>query len=957
MNVKVKAKPSANPLNRLHDYGQAVWLDFLSRRFIAEGGLKKLIEQDGLTGVTSNPSIFEKAINSSTDYDAQLKAAVASDDCDAMALYERLAIEDIRQAADALRRVYDRTEGCDGYVSLEVSPYLAMDTEATVVEARRLWKAVGRRNLMIKVPATKAGLPAIRQLTGEGVNVNITLLFSQRVYEDVVEAYLAGLENLVAQGGDPDRVSSVASFFVSRIDVAVDKLIEERIRQANEAGERETLARLRGKVAIANAKLAYQRYKRLFAGARWEKLRDKGARVQRLLWASTGTKNKNYSDVLYVEELIGTDTINTVPPTTMDAFRDHGKARASLDENIDEASQTMAALDRCGISIEKVTAKLIEDGVKLFADSFDKLLGAVARKRAANLGEKLDSQTRKLSPDWEKMVVDSLELWRREGNVRRLWAGDARLWTGRDEAKWLGWLNVVGEQHKRIEALSNLANEIQRAGFTHVLLLGMGGSSLGPEVFAETFGRLNGGAELLVLDSTDPAQIRTVESKIDPARTLFIVSSKSGSTLEPNILKKYFLEFAKRAVGPGQAGSRFIAITDPGSPLQKIAERDRFRHIAYGIPSIGGRYSALSDFGLVPAAVMGLDLGRLLTAAQTMVYSCAASVPPADNPGAVLGNILGTLGKAGRDKITIIASPGIADFGAWLEQLLAESTGKQGKGLIPIDAEPLGPPDVYSTDRLFVYVRLSSEANAKQDDAVAVLERAGHPVVRIAVTDRYHIGQEFFRWEFATAVAGSILGINPFDQPDVEASKVETRELTSAYERTGKLSPETALLSEGGVALFADAKNGKAFAKAGTLVECLAAHFARIRDGDYCALLAYVERNKQHRDALQDIRVLIRDRKRVATCLGFGPRFLHSTGQAYKGGPNTGVFLQITCDDAADLQVPDQKYTFGVVKAAEARGDFEVLAERGRRVLRVHLGSNVAAGLATLKEAVQQALG
>jgi glucose-6-phosphate isomerase len=484
----------------------------------------------------------------------------------------------------------------------------------------------------------------------------------------------------------------------------------------------------------------------------------------------------------------------------------------------------------------------------------------------------------------------------------------------------------------------------------------MGGSSLGPEVFSETFKRQTGWPELLVLDSTDPAQIRTIESKIDPARTLFIVSSKSGSTLEPNILKQYFFACAERAVGADKVGSRFVAITDPGSTLQKIAECDRFRHIAFGVQSIGGRYSVLSDFGLVPAAVMGLDIEELLGKTGTMVRSCGADVPAADNPGVVLGTVLGVLGKLGRDKVTIVVSPGIADFGAWLEQLLAESTGKDGKGLIPVDTEPLGVPIVYGQDRLFVYARLSGEADAKQDDAVEALERAGHPVVRIAVTDRHHIGQEFFRWEFATAVAGSILGINPFNQPDVEASKDKTRELTAAYERAGTLPPETALLEEAGLALFADDKNRKVFVKAKTVVEVLVAHFERVKTGDYCALLAYVERNKRHRDALQDIRVLIRDRKRVATCLGFGPRFLHSTGQAYKGGPNTGVFLQITCDDATDLKVPDQKYTFGVVEAAEARGDFRVLAERDRRVLRVHLGTHVAAGLTTLNEAIRQAL-
>jgi transaldolase / glucose-6-phosphate isomerase len=956
MNIHHQTKESLNPLRRLPDFGQAVWLDFLARRFIAEGGLKRLIETDGLTGVTSNPSIFEKAIGGSTDYDAALKAAESAGDRDVMSLYERLAIADIQNAADALRPVYEATERRDGYVSLEVSPYLAMDTDATVAEARRLWRSVGRENLMIKVPATKAGLPAIRALIGEGINVNITLLFSQHVYEDVVEAYLAGLENLVARGGDPGKVASVASFFVSRIDVAVDVLIEERLRWTNQADMRARLSGLRGKVAIANAKLAYRRFKRLFAGARWEKLSAKGAHVQRLLWASTGTKNPAYSDVLYVEELVGTDTVNTMPPSTMDAVRDHGKVRASLAENIGEAEQTMAALAGCDISIDAVTQKLVEEGVQLFADAFDKLLGAVARKRAVALGDKLDSQSIKLPAALEKAVAASLEAWRHDGNVRRLWAGDASLWTDTDEAKWLGWLDITEEQSARLDSLLRLADDIARQDFSHAVLLGMGGSSLGPEVFSDVFGRLDNHPELLVLDSTDPAQIRTIESKIDPARTLFIVSSKSGSTLEPNILKQYFFECAKRAVGGDEAGSRFIAITDPGSKLQTVAEHDRFRRIAFGIPSIGGRYSVLSDFGLVPAAVMGLDIARLLSTAQEMVRSCGAYVPPADNPGVVLGTVLGVLGKAGRDKVTIVASPGIADFGAWLEQLLAESTGKHGKGLIPVDAEPLGPPDVYGDDRLFVYVRLSGEADDKQEGAVAAFERAGRPVVRIVVADRYHIGQEFFRWELATAVAGAILGINPFDQPDVEASKVKTRELTVAYEKSGALPAETALLSEAGLTLFADQRSSNTFGRAGTLVEYLRAHFGHIREGDYCALLAYVERNKHHLAALQDIRVLIRDRKRVATCLGFGPRFLHSTGQAYKGGPNSGVFLQITCDDSVDLQVPGQKYTFGIAKAAEARGDFEVLAERERRVLRVHLGVHVAAGLTVLTDAIRQAL-
>ena len=948
-----------NPLRSLQEYGQAVWLDFVARRFLTDGGLQKLIEEDGLRGVTSNPAIFEKAIGHSEDYDDSLKAAEAHADFEVKALYERLAVEDIQQAADILRPVYQTTKRRDGFVSLEVSPYLAMGTDGTVEEARRLWRAVDRENLMIKVPGTAPGLPAIRTLLGEGINVNVTLLFSQTVYDQVADAYLGGLEDLVAQGGDPRRVASVASFFVSRIDSAIDKQIEERLAGVNDPGLRAALEGLRGKVAIANAKLAYQRYKRLFSGPRSERLVAEGARPQRLLWASTGTKNPAYRDVLYIEELIGADTVNTMPPATMDAFRDHGLQRASLEQGVAEAERVMATLARVGISIDEVTAKLVEDGVQLFADAADQLLGAVASKRAILLGSRLNRQSHTLPAAFDEVVNEALEDWRRHGKIRRLWAGDATLWTGKDEPDWLGWLTIVGEERARLDQLRAFAEEVRAAGFRHVLLLGMGGSSLGPEVLAQTFGRQVNAPELLVLDSTDPAQIREFESRIDPARTLFIVSSKSGGTLEPNVLKQYFFERVRQAVGQEQAGRHFIAITDPGSSMQQVAERDRFRHVFFGKPSIGGRYSVLSDFGMVPAAAMGLDLPRFLEATSAMVRSCCASAPPAQNPGVVLGAIMGTLGRRGRDKVTIVASPAIAGLGAWLEQLLAESTGKQGKGLIPVDGEPLGPPEVYGDDRLFAYLRLNEDVDGGQDQAVAALEAAGQPVVRIDIADRYQIGQEFFRWEIATAVAGSIIGINPFDQPDVEASKVRTRELTSVYERDGALPEETPVFEGDGFKLFADPANARTLRTAGepgAVASYLKRHLDRLGPGDYCTLLAYVARNEGHHEQLQAIRRLIRDRKRVATCLGFGPRFLHSTGQAYKGGPNSGVFLQITCDDEVDLEVPGQKYSFGIVKAAQARGDFEVLAERGRRALRTHLGADVESGLGALEDAVRQAL-
>jgi len=570
-------------------------------------------------------------------------------------------------------------------------------------------------------------------------------------------------------------------------------------------------------------------------------------------------------------------------------------------------------------------------------------------------------QTFKLPEALASSVNKTIDDWRSGDKVRRLWKHDASLWTGTDEANWLGWLDITDEQIAHRENFRRLAEDAKSGGFSDVLLLGMGGSSLCPEVLENTFGRISGFPQLHVLDSTDPAQIKAFEQKIDVAKTLFVVSSKSGSTLEPNIFKQYFFEKAKQAVGAERAGSRFIAITDPGSKLEQVAKADRFRHVMHGVPSIGGRYSALSNFGMVPAALMGIDTDKLLERTAAMVKACAASVAVEDNPGAMLGIVLGTAAKSGRDKVTIVTSPGVSDLGAWLEQLLAESTGKQGKGIIPVDREALGPSDVYGNDRVFAYLRLGSAPDAEQDAKVAALEKAGQPVIRVSVADVYDLGQEFFRWEIATAVAGSIIGINAFNQPDVEASKIVTRNLTSEYEKSGSLPAEAPVLDDGGIKLFTDMKNEDALAKTAgsdkSLVGYLRAHFATLGKGDYFALLAYTQMNVAHEAQLQKMRHALRDKKRVATCLGFGPRFLHSTGQAYKGGPNSGVFLQITCEDAADLPVPGQKYTFGVVKAAQARGDFQVLAERGRRALRVHLGKDVESGLSRLGASFLQALG
>ena len=937
---------TASPLSDLEALGQSVWFDNMRRALLTSGELERMMREDGLSGLTSNPSIFEKAIVGSTDYDDALAELRGGSPPDAKSVYEGLAIADLRGAADVFRAVYEHTDAGDGYVSMEVSPELAHDTAGTVAEARRLWASVDRPNLMIKVPGTPEGIPAITKLIAAGINVNITLLLSTEVYERVVEAYLAGLEDLLADGGDVSRVASVASFFVSRVDSAIDPRVSKRVQ---------------GKVGIANAKVTYDRFRELFDDERFQTLRAHGAQVQKVLWASTSTKNAAYPELMYVESLIGPDTVDTIPPATYESFKALGTARATLTEGVEEAQAVLEALAEEGVSLDEVTAALLDEGVEKFEQAFGKLLTSIERSLSGPTKLRAGELTRSLPAELEAEVSGVIADWGEHGKVGRMWAHDQTLWTGGDEGGWLGWLGVAMDQLAHAHRFTALVDDIRSAGFKDAVLLGMGGSSLCPQVLSLTFASQTAGLpHLRVLDSTDPQQIETLADELDLKRTLFFVSSKSGTTLEPNIFAAYFHARVTELVGAEKAGRRFIAITDPGSPLEKLAERDGYRAVFHGLRSIGGRYSALSDFGVIPGAACGVDVSTLLDNAERMAHSCAACVPAADNPGLVLGAVIGTCATSGRDKLTLVTSSGIRDFGAWLEQLLAESTGKHGKGVIPVDREPVGEPDAYGADRLFVYLRLASEHDDEQDAKVNALEDAGHPVVRIPVYSVYHLGDEFFRWEFATAVAGSIIGIDPFDQPDVEDAKVAARELTDAYEHTGWL-PDLEPFYEGeGFGLFADERNAKEIRKAahqdGSFDGFLAAHLSRVEPGDYVALLAYVPMTREHEWLLSEIRVLIRDHLRVATCVGFGSRFQHSTGQVYKGGPNSGVFLQITCHDSVELPAPGHTYTFGTVKEAQARGDFDVLARRDRRALRVHLALDATEGLRALRDAVTRVL-
>jgi len=939
-----------NRVKQLEQYGQSVWLDFLSREFVHGSEFHRMIEEDGLKGMTSNPAIFEKAFSQGTAYDDDIRRQT-DEGCSVGTIFRRLSVADIQTACDALRPVYDRNNRADGFVSIEVSPYIGFDTDASIAEARALWKEVARPNLMVKIPGTREGVPAIRQCLSEGININITLLFARSAYEAVLEAYLSALETL-SQKGRIDSVASVASFFVSRIDSKVDAELDRRMAQAD-GDTRKTLESLKGKIAIANAKLAYQHYNQVSASERWKNLAAKGARPQRLLWASTSTKNKAYPDTLYVDTLIGRDTINTMPPETLEAFRDHGHLAATLDADVDTARNQLAQLEKLGVSLDRITDELVTEGVEKFAEAADQLYTALAQKRAKILGKKLLAANFALA-DAAAKVDNQISVWTKAGNVRRLWARDKSLWTGADEDRWLGWLDISQRELADVGTLEAFARDVRGEGAKDTALLGMGGSSLGAEVLGETLGR-DGWPKLHVLDSTDPEQVLSVERATTPATTLYLVSSKSGSTLEPNILRDHFLHVTREAGENGKAGARFAAITDPGSALEQEAKRDGFRNIFLGDPAIGGRFSVLSKFGLVPAATAGIDVGRLLKEAECMRESCADMVPPSANPGIRLGIALGVLARDyGRDKITIVASPEVASVGAWLEQLIAESTGKKGKGLIPVDKEPIGAPEAYGNDRVFVHLCFGdSDAHGV---ALSALSQRGHPVIRLAINDKYQIAQIFFVWEIAIGVAGAVIGINPFDQPDVEATKQKTRALTDRIERGDSPSRQRPDFVHDGVFVFADPAIKKGCAEARSLAECLRLHLNRLGANDYFALLAYMQRNADHETALERLRLRVRDTKRVATCLGFGPRYLHSTGQAYKGGLNSGVFLTLTCDHKEDVPLENRKLSFGAVELAQAQGDFDVLTERGRRAMRVHL-HDVSRGLGALSDAVTQALG
>ncbi len=905
-----------NPIQQLRELGQSVWYDNMYRALIDTGELQRMIDV-GVTGLTSNPTIFEKAISSSDDYDHSLLAH-ATEGRGPSDLFEALAIEDIQAAADLLRPVYEDTAGADGFASLEVNPHLAHDTEGTIQAAQRLFAALDRPNVMIKVPATPEGVPAIRSLIGQGININVTLIFSLRMYSRVREAYLSGLEDLVSAGGDLARVSSVASFFVSRVDTAVDGLIEQ--------GNGDLEPQL-GKAAVANAKIAYQDFTETFDAGRFRTLSQHGARAQRPLWASTSTKNPNYSDVMYVETLIGPDTVNTMPDATLAAFLEHGVARRSISEGVCEARESIEALEDGGVSMDAVTTQLMHDGVKAFADSFDQLIDNIVIKRDMLLAR--SAMPARVSLGKARATVDeAVAALQTNDTVARIWSGDHTLWSDSptEIVDRLGWLDVAASMLGEVPHLNAFAAQVRQDEFTHAVLLGMGGSSLGPEVLRQCLGPLAGWPELVVLDSTVPAAVRSVAESIDLTRTLFIVSSKSGTTIEPNTLYKYFRRQVEAVVGVSDAGSRFVAVTDPGTPLESLARRDGFRRVFLNPDNIGGRYSVMSFFGLVPAVVAGYDIRRLLDGAVAMQTRCAPGGRVADNPGAWLGAVVGSIAGAGRDKLPLLCSPSLEPFGLWVEQLIAESLGKDGRGIVPIVGEPPGAVADYGDDRQFVCLTLTGE-DSPADALADRLAADGHPVIRYELDDIYALGAEFYRWEFAVATAGAVMRVHPFDQPDVQRAKELTQAVLDSYELSGR-APE--------------------LESRGSLVDLVRSS----EPGDYLAILAYLHQDPEVDSALSGLRSALLSDHRLPTTFGYGPRYLHSTGQLHKGGSDNVAALVLTAPHTEDIEIPDSGVTFGVLADAQAAGDIAALRSAGLRTVSLVLDGAPDTAIQSLTESL-----
>ena len=915
-------------IEKIEGIGQSLWYDNIERKKLKDGTIAGMISSGAIRGITSNPSIFQKAIASSKDYDLSLKP-MAWSGLKSEEIFWQLAVEDIKQAADHFAQLYSNSSGKDGYVSIEVDPLLAYDTDGTVLHAKKLWQQIKRPNLMIKIPATKEGIPSVRQAIAHGINVNVTLIFSIERYIEVIDAYFGGLEDRISAGLPVDRIASVASFFVSRMDTKIDGLLEEQLRAVRITDEEFT--KLAGKAAIANARLAYQIFLEKFSGERFEKLKNAGARVQRPLWASTSTKNPKYRDVIYVEELIAPDSVNTVPPNTLDAFLEHGEVAVTINNDLMQAKSLFEQLEYRGIFVKNVTDELENEGVAAFSQAYRSLLDTVEQRRMSAL-EELGS----LTPN----VIQQVQKLESANYVNRFFDRDPSLWTldqkGQDEIKnRMNWISTPYDAKGVLPELRNLGRELVENGYTHAVLLGMGGSSLAPEVISKIvkghdYSNENG-LKFQVLDSTDPEQVVSITAHNPIDRTIFIVASKSGSTGEINAFLDYFWDQVK-AICPEDPGKQFVAITDPGTRLARLAEERGFRRVFEADPQVGGRNSALTAFGLVPAAMMGIDLDSFVNNAVNMAEECKQDKSLQSNPGIVLGTIIGAAARCGRDKLTLLTNDEWISFGDWLEQLVAESSGKDGKGILPVVNEPILEIGQYSSDRLF----LSLEKEDEKNQLAQQLRLAGHPVLTLRVDEKEDLAGQFYLWEIAVATACSVIGVNSFDQPDVQDAKIRTIAGLEEYKENGKFMD--IVPSAGYPRAKVLTPLSETVEKRGSLFRLIGSYIEQNRSRtQYIAINAFLPRNRENEELLQKFRSRLAVKYALPTTLGFGPRYLHSTGQFHKGGPNTGLFILVTANRQTDVEIPGQGVSFGVFQRAQAIGDLHALQAKYREVLWIDL--------------------
>ncbi|MBU9888657.1 MAG: bifunctional transaldolase/phosoglucose isomerase [Candidatus Omnitrophica bacterium] len=948
---------SSLPSVELYKAGQGPWLDTISRKLLRSGTLRSYIENSGLLGVTSNPSIFQQAISQGEGYEADIQKLLAKG-AGTLEVYDALTLADIRETCDLFRPVFEKTGGEQGFVSLEVLPCLAFDEDATVTEAKRLWSLVNKPNVMIKVPATPQGVKAVARLIGEGVNVNVTLIFSQKNYREVADAYLAGLEAFAARGGDLRTVHSVASVFVSRIDTDIDKQLDAKLATEKDAAKRALLQDLKGRSAIANSKAIYQAFKELFGSPRFEALKAQGAFVQKTLWGSTSCKNPAYPDLIYVEPLVGKDTVNTLPQNTWEALLDHGKIRPdTVEEDMEGAMEAIRQLKGFGIDIHAVCDKLQRDGVKAFVYSFESLMAVLEKKRAAKIKNAAAVKTTVALPAaLQKTAADTVAGLAKKDVHARWLAKDPTLWSN-DAAHQkvilnrLGWVENCEKLVGKLYEIDRLQEKFFQEGVRDVVLLGMGGSSLAAEVLSlilkKPADKVKGapkGTRFHLLDTTDPASILKVEKVIRYPKTVFLVGSKSGSTIETRSQYQYF--FAKVTAfykgDESQAATRFVLVTDDGSPLADLGRSKPFAGVFLNPGDIGGRYSALSFFGLVPAALLGIDVRRIVADAQRFLDAMRADKDISKNEGISLGILLGALALRGKDKLTFWTSPALASFADWAEQLIAESTGKEGKGITPVAGEMPFSLDRYGQDRVFVILRLKGENEKGWAARIKALKQKGFPVLDFVWAGGSNVGGEFLRWEIATSFASVVLRINPFDEPNVKESKDITGRLLENVEKKKPLPQPKQLLAVKGPSLTpADNKALKAF-------------FGKLPQHGFVSLLAYLDRSPVTQKALRALQ------KRIATALGvpvlsgFGPRYLHSIGQLYKGGPKQGIFIEFFVKDAADVKIPGEVYGFSQLKRAQAMGDYEALSAKGLPVLAVDLGRCTTKGLGAFQRKIDR---